>query len=167
MSLDSDIALIRRIPLFADLPREQVRLLAFSSARVDLEEGQTLFREGTKAGSGYVLSSGGVELSHGKGTEREVLATCEPGSLIGEIALFVAIRRPATATALLNSQLLEIDRTLILRMLEEYPHLALRLRTKLAERLTATMAELGRVQKALSGLELPRRKPGGGQAPNS
>ena len=145
--------------MFADLPREQVRLLAFSSARVDLEEGQTLFREGTDAGSGYVLSSGGVELSHGTGSSREVVATCEPGSLIGEIALFVPVSRPATATAILTSQLLEIDRTLILRMLHEYPHLALRLRTKLAERLTATMAELGQVQKALAGLELPRRKP--------
>ena len=74
---------------------------------------------------------------------------CETGSLIGELALFIETQRPATATAVVASQVLEIDRKLITRMLQEYPHLALRLRAKLSERLTATMSELSRVRGSL------------------
>ena len=155
MSLDSDINLIRTIPLFTDLPKDQVRLLAFSSARIDLEEGQLLFREGATAEGGFVVADGTIELSRGEGTEKLVQGTCEKGSLIGEIALFVETARPVTAIAQAPSHLLEIDRTLILRMLHEYPHLAMRLRAKLAERLTATVSELGQVQRALSGLDVP------------
>src|SRR6185503_9936197 len=50
--IDSDIALLRRVPLFADLPTEQIRLLAFSAIRLDLEPDQVLFREGSRANSG-------------------------------------------------------------------------------------------------------------------
>ena len=49
MSLDRDIALLSRVPLFAELTTEQLRLLAFSAVRLELSPGQVLFREGTLA----------------------------------------------------------------------------------------------------------------------
>ncbi len=70
MSLDSDIALIKGIPLFGELPTEQLRLLAFSAVRLDLAAGHVLFREGAKATSGYVVSSGGLELALGEGKKK-------------------------------------------------------------------------------------------------
>ncbi len=149
MSLEGDIALLKRVPLFADLPVEQLRLVAFSSVRVDLEAKQVLFREGAQASTGYVVSNGGVELTRGDGGRKKSVVRCEAGSLIGELALFIETQRPATAIAVVASQLLEIDRKLITRMLHEYPHLALGLRTKLAERLTATMSELSQVRRLL------------------
>ncbi len=152
MSLDSDIALIKGIPLFAELPTEQLRLLAFTAVRLELAAGQVLFREGAKANSGYIVSSGGLQLTSGEGDKNRIVATCEIGSLVGEIALFIETRRPATATAAVASQVLEIERRVILRMLNEYPHIALRLRATLAERLNATIADLGRVRQALAGL---------------
>jgi CRP-like cAMP-binding protein len=152
MSLDSDIALLKRVPLFSDLPTEQLRLLAFSAVRLDLAADQVLFRQGARAMTGYVVSSGALELSVGERPARRVVATCEVGALVGEIALFVETRRPATGIALVTSQVIEIDRKQILRMLGEYPHIALRLRAILAERLTATVTELGRVRQALTGV---------------
>ena len=128
MSLDSDIALLKGIPLFNELPTEQLRLLAFSAVRLELVAGQVLFREGAKAASGYVVSSGGLQLTIGEAEHKRLMATCEIGSLVGEIALFVETKRPATATAVVASQVLEIERKVILRMLNEYPHIALRMR---------------------------------------
>ena len=63
--------------------------------------------------------------------------------------------RIAAATALVSSEVLEIDRKLVTRMLNEYPHVALRLRATLVERLTATVSELGRVRDLLA--EIDRR----------
>jgi CRP-like cAMP-binding protein len=153
MSLDSDIALLKGIPLFGELPTEQLRLLAFSAVRLELAAGQVLFREGAKATSGYVVSSGGIQLSVGEGKKKRIVATCEIGSLVGELALFVETRRPATATATVASQVLEIERRVILRMLNEYPQIALNLRAILADRLNATVADLGRVRQTLAGIE--------------
>ena len=153
MSLERDITLLARIPLFSELSTEQLRLLAFSAVRLNLSPGQVLFREGTLAGSGYVVVFGALELSVGHGGRREVLTTCEQGSLIGELALFVETKRPATATAIVSSEVLDIDRKLVTRMLNEYPHVATRLRRTLANRLTATVGELGRIQTLLESID--------------
>ena len=159
MSLDGDIALLKRVPLFGELPTEQLRLIAFSAVRLDLLAGQVLFRTGAKAMSGYVVSGGTLELSVGEGDQKEVVAVCESGSLVGEIALFIETKRPATAVATVSSQVLEIDRKLITRMLNEYPQIAVSLRATLADRLSATVSELGRVRDALMRIERlqPRR----------
>ena len=133
MSLDRDIAMLSRVPLFTELTTEQLRLLAFSAVRLELQPGQMLFRQNAVAQSGYIVVFGGIELSVGDGTGKRVLTTCEAGSLIGEIALFIETVRPATATAIVSSEVLEIDRKLVRRMLNEYPHVALRLRATVAD----------------------------------
>jgi CRP-like cAMP-binding protein len=157
MSLDSDIALLKRVPLFADLPTEQIRLLAFSAVRLDLTQDQVLFREGARANSGYVVSSGGIQMT--VGPQRKVVTSCETGALIGELALLIETKRPATATAMVASQVLELDRKLILRMLNEYPHVAVRWRATMSERLIATVSELGKVRAALKDVDrLPTRR---------
>ncbi|HZP21172.1 MAG TPA: cyclic nucleotide-binding domain-containing protein [Bauldia sp.] len=153
MSLDRDISLLSRVPLFGELSTEQLRLLAFSAVRLELAPGQVLFREGAKAQSGYVVAFGGLELASGDGRDRKVLATAETGALLGEIALFVETTRPATATAIVSTEVLEIDRKLVTRMLNEYPHIALRLRATLTERLTATVGELTKVRSALQSID--------------
>jgi CRP-like cAMP-binding protein len=155
MSLDGDIALLKRVPLFGELPTEQLRLIAFSAVRLDLVPGQVLFREGAKATCGYIVSSGVLELTVGEGKAKELVATCEAGSLVGEIALFIETKRPATGTAMIASQVIEIERKLIIRMLNEYPHVAVRLRATLADRLSATVADLGRVRQALMKIDNP------------
>jgi CRP-like cAMP-binding protein len=159
MSLDGDINLLKRVPLFAELPTEQLRLIAFSAVRLELVAGQVLFREGAKAPCGYIVSSGALELAVSEKGAREVVATCEAGSLVGEIALFIETRRPATATAVGPTQAIEIDRKLITRMLNEYPDIAVRLRATLAGRLSATVSELTRVRQALIDIDhlRPRR----------
>jgi CRP-like cAMP-binding protein len=155
MSLDSDISLLSRVPLFSELNSEQVRLLAFSALHRELRVDEVLFHEGAEAFSGYIVASGEIVMSRGEGKAKKTLATCEVGSLIGEIALFIATKRPATATATRLTDVIEINRALMTRMLNEYPHVALRLRAALTERLTATVSELGRVRQALKQIDAP------------
>lgn len=160
MSLDRDIALLSRIPIFGALGSEHLRLLAFSAVRRELATDEVLFEAGQTAQSGFVVVSGEVALVEAGGRKQKVEAICEPGSLIGELALFIDTKRPATAKATRHSEVLEINRLLFSRMLNEYPHLAIRLRALLSERLTATVGELARVRQTLHGLELPK---GGGK----
>jgi CRP-like cAMP-binding protein len=156
MSLDRDIALLSRIPIFGALSSEHLRLLAFSAVRRELATDEVLFRAGEPAQSGFVVVSGEVVLVESDGGAEKVGATCEPGSLIGELALFIDTKRPAMARATRHAEVLEINRLLFSRMLNEYPHVAIRLRTLLSDRLTATVGELTRVRQALQKLELPK-----------
>lgn len=150
MSLEQDIALFKRVPLFSGLSAEPLRLIAFSAVRLDLAEGHTLFRADTKALSGFVVQEGRIELTDpGKRPGTATLGRFGPGTLLGETALFVETLRPATATAVEPSKVIEIDRNLMKRMLAEYPDVAAKLHAALRGRLAGTVSELASVGERL------------------
>ena len=155
MTLADDIGLLTRVPLFSDLAGDHLRLLAFSAIRLELPAGRVLFRADTKALSGFVIMSGTIELSEHRGDDIVPLGRYGPGSLIGEMAMLIETRRPATATAIVDSEVVEIDRTLMRRMLTEYPEVATKLYARLRERLGATIGELSGVEAKLDALRLP------------
>ena len=62
MSLESDIAVLRQVPLFADLTADQLRLLAFGAEHRRLKSGETLFRVAARADEGFVIVSGEITL---------------------------------------------------------------------------------------------------------
>lgn len=156
MSLDTDVALISRLRVFADLTDDHLRLLAFSASHRELKKGEVLFRKGDQAASGLAVVSGVidfVEEEPKEGTPTRVIASCDSGSLIGELALFVETKRPATAVAAMECDLIELNRSLVTRMLTEYPAVAVRIRETLTGRLQATIGEISKVQSRLDEIE--------------
>jgi CRP-like cAMP-binding protein len=142
MSLDRDIALFARVPLFEGLSADHLRLLAFSAVRLELKGGGVLFEKGADAKSGFVVARGAIEMIEGSGNTRRVAALCPAGTLIGEMALFVETVRPATAVALGDTQVIELGGAAVMRMVREYPQVAERLYARLAGRLAGTVNEL-------------------------
>lgn len=143
MGLETDIATLSRVHLFQQLGDEEKRLLAFSATHVELRANQVLFEKGAPADGAFIIVSGEVDLIEGFGARhRRVLAHCGPGTLIGEMALFTEAVRPARAIALGPARLLGISRTLMRRMLEEYPRSATIIRDLIAESFVATIAEI-------------------------
>jgi CRP-like cAMP-binding protein len=69
--------------------------------------------------------------------------------LIGELALVVAMARPATAVALEPSSVLRISRSLFQRVLESHPEAARRLRDDFAARSNAALGAMTRVGATL------------------
>jgi CRP-like cAMP-binding protein len=142
MALDDDIALLARVPLFASLGAEPMRLLAFSAETRVLRAGDVLFKEGQAADSGYVVVEGSLVLTSSGGLAERLAGT---GALLGEIALIVETLRPATATAREPSTVLRIPRSLFRRVLTEFPEAALRIHEDFREKMRATTADLNRV----------------------
>ena len=142
MSLESDIAVLRDVPLFADLTADQLRLLAFGAEHRRLRSGETLFRAAARADAGFVVASGEVTLMQGPAGEERPVAQFGPGTLLGELALITETRRPATALTTEDCDLIRIPRTLFRRMLEEYPDLAVLLHEKIARQLGQMMADI-------------------------
>ena len=138
MSIDDDVVLLERVPTLRLLGRDSLRMLAIGSEQRSIYSGEYLFRLGEEADSGFVVARGAFRVDDGAGAE----TTAGPGTLIGELALVVAMQRPATATAMENSTVIRIARSLFQRVLESDPAAARRLRDEFAARTSQLASDI-------------------------
>jgi CRP-like cAMP-binding protein len=148
MALDDDIAFFERVPTFAVLGKQALRILAIGAETRHLQSGAVLFYAGELADGGYVVQRGSLLLDPGTLSEgREVIAG--PGTLVGELSLLAEMVSPATAIAQEPTIVVRISRSLFRKMLEGYPAAAKKLHDIMAERLDASTRELERVRQAM------------------
>jgi CRP-like cAMP-binding protein len=138
MSIDDDVALLERVPTLRLLGRESLRMLAIGSEQRSIYSGEYLFRQGEEADSGFIVQRGAFRVDDGAGAQ----TTAGPGTLIGELALVVAMQRPSTATATENSIVIRIARSLFQRVLESDPAAARRLRDEFATRTSQLASDI-------------------------
>jgi len=147
MSIEDDVVLLERVPTLRLLGSDALRMLAIGSEQRDVARGDLLFKQGDDADSGFVVQRGAFRIDDGAGAE----TTAGPGTLIGELALVVAMRRPASATALEYSSAVRITRSLFQRVLESDPAAARRLRDEFATRASQITSDILIAGAKLSG----------------
>jgi diguanylate cyclase len=81
--------------------------------RISLKPGDYLFREGDPPSVAYLIESGEVEVSADRDGQQWVLSTLGAGDLLGEMAVIDDAPRTATALALSDCVLFQIDRAQI------------------------------------------------------
>jgi CRP/FNR family cyclic AMP-dependent transcriptional regulator len=86
---------LRRVPLFADLNKRELRQIARLFKARHFSEGETVVQEGSGGSAFYVIDSGEATVFVG-GKE---YTTLKPGDFFGEIALIDEGTRMATITA--------------------------------------------------------------------
>jgi CRP/FNR family transcriptional regulator, cyclic AMP receptor protein len=86
---------LKRVPLFADLNRREVRQVARLFKERRFSEGETVAREGSGGAAFFLIDSGEATVSI-RGRRRGTLG---PGEYFGEIALIDGGARSATVTA--------------------------------------------------------------------
>jgi len=147
MSLEDDVALLERVPTLRLLGKDALRMLAIGSEQRDVARGDRLFALGDEADCGYVVERGAFRVDDGSGAE----TIASSGTLIGELALVVAMRRTATATALEYSSVVRIARSLFQRVLESDPEAARRLRDAFATRTSQIANSIQKAGAKLNG----------------
>jgi MFS family permease len=90
-----EVALLRSLPHFADLPAPALETLAGALQRVDASPGQVIIRQGEAGDRFYAIADGEVAVSV-DGRPRGVRGR---GTGLGEIALLRRVPRTATVTA--------------------------------------------------------------------
>ena len=138
MSIEDDVALLERVPTLHLLGATALRMLAIGSEQRHIARGEVLFNAGDEADAGFIVQRGALRIEDGGGAE--VIAG--PGALIGELALVVAMQRPSTATALEQSSVIRIARSLFQRVLESDPAAARRLRDEFANRTSQIASDI-------------------------
>jgi CRP-like cAMP-binding protein len=149
MQLKDEVELLRRVPLFANVAPAKLKLLAFTSDRVSFREGQVLFRQGDAGDAAYVVLAGSADVLVGADGEEIKVASLEPNSIVGEIAILCDVARTATVKATAPLEALRISKDHFLKLLAEFPEMAVEIMRVLADRLSHTTAELSDARNRL------------------
>ena len=154
MSIEDDIALFERVPTLRLLGGEALRILAIGAESRNVHDGEVLFNAGDPADGGYVIQKGSFSIKPSVAANAEEL-TAEPGMLLGEFALLAETVRPATAIACEPSAVIRIPRSLFLKILENYPAAASKLRDQIAARSRQSVQEIENVRAKLDTGKAP------------
>lgn len=145
MSLEQEVELIRRFPIFSKIAPAKQKLLCFSSERLTYAAGQEIFHAGDVGDACYVVIDGTVEISVDRPKGPLVLSVLGRNELIGEIAIFGHVPRTATATAKTRLEVLKISKELFYSVIRENPDAAIELIRILSARLANTTAHIAKL----------------------
>ncbi len=149
MAVKDDVALLKRIPLFAKVDESQLNVLAFSTERVAVRKGEILYKHGQPGSAAFVIVDGEIGIKRNDKSEDGPEVVAGPGSLIGEQSMFASTPYRGTATAVSPVMALKISKELFYRVAEEFPDLAVEAVRTVNEKLDATLSDLRLVQRDL------------------
>jgi CRP-like cAMP-binding protein len=145
MSLQQEVDLLRKIPLFSKIEPAKLKLIAFTSERLRYRAGDVLFRQGDAGDAAFVIIRGAADVSIETGEGPLVVAQLSDHDLVGEIAILCDVPRTATVTATSELEALRITKDLFFRLAKEFPEISIEIMRELAQRLEHTNARLREV----------------------
>jgi CRP-like cAMP-binding protein len=120
----------------------------------EIKAGEYVFREGELGTEMYIINEGKVEILNQVGDEEQLLAVLEKGDFFGEMSVLEDLPRAASARALTDIRLLQINGSTFDQLLQGNPEIAVRMMRKLSRRLRETDEML----KSLSGTRVSSRE---------
>jgi CRP/FNR family cyclic AMP-dependent transcriptional regulator len=142
MSLKEEFELLRRVPIFAEIEPSKLKLLAFMSERVGFDPGKRLMQQGDPADAAYLIIDGHAEVILETPAGPVIVATLGANETVGEMAILGDVPRNATVCAKDRLVALRISKDLFMRMVREFPSMAVSIMQELAHRLDSTNNQL-------------------------
>ncbi|KFG66579.1 MULTISPECIES: Crp/Fnr family transcriptional regulator [Microvirga] len=142
MTLETEVQSLRQVPMFRDVDPARLKLLAFTSERVQFAGGQRFFSQGDPSDAAYVILDGRASvLLNTPGGDIQV-AELGSNALVGEMGILSDTPRSATIMAAEPTTALRIDKRVFLELLAQFPQMSLAIMRELAKRLERTNAQL-------------------------
>ena len=142
MSLNEEVEILRRVPLFARIEPSKLKLIAFTSERMVFEKDETLFRQGDMGDAAYIVLEGDADVLVDSKRGQIRVAGLGQNDIIGEIAILIDVPRTATVRAGTRLVTLRITKELFFRLITEFPQIAVEIMRELAVRLEKTTGDL-------------------------
>ncbi len=155
MSLREEVDLLQRIPLFANVEASKLKLLAFTSERIAFEAGQVLFNQGDAGDAAYIIIEGEAEVLVSGASGPIQVALLGRNEIVGEIAILCDVPRTATIKARQRLVCLRISKELFLRLINEFPQIAVAVVRELASRVEAGNEKLRTALAEIETLKKP------------
>ena len=142
MSLAQEYDVLRRVPFFAEIEPAKLKLLAFMSERVGFDPGKVVCRQGDQADAAYLILDGEADIILEGPAGPLTVATLGRNEIVGEIGILCNAPRNATVQAKTRLVCLRILKEPFMRMVREFPNMALAIMRELAQRLDAANNQL-------------------------
>jgi CRP-like cAMP-binding protein len=128
--------MLAQVPLFAQLPPDELAELGKRVRRRRYTRGDTIFYEGDPGAFLCIVHAGRIKLSLTSPEGREIIIDLlGPGNVFGELALLDGEPRSADAVATEPTELLLLERDEFRRFLLDRPSLALELLSVMSQRI--------------------------------
>jgi CRP-like cAMP-binding protein len=128
---DDYLERLARVPLFADLDRNELAAVAALGTDIEIEEGRELARQGEGASEAFLVLSGTASCQR----DGEEVATFGPGDFFGEMALLVHGHRTATIVATSPMSVRAFHVSEFDNLLDQHPKVAVKILRTTAQRL--------------------------------
>ena len=142
MSLLQEYELLRRMPLFSEIEPARLKLLAFMSERVGFDPGKNLCQQGDPADAAYLIIEGEADIILEGPAGPITVATLGANEIVGETGILCDAPRNATVRAKDRLVALRIAKDPFMRMVREFPTMAVSIMRELAHRLELTNNQL-------------------------
>ena len=142
MSLQEEVDLLRRIPVFAKIEPSKLKLLAFTSERLTYAADDFVFKQGDPGDAAYIIIHGEADVIVETAKGPLIVTTLKDNDFVGEIAILCDVPRTATIQAKTELETLCISKDLFFRLVREFPEMAIEIMRVLASRLELTTSRL-------------------------
>jgi CRP/FNR family transcriptional regulator, cyclic AMP receptor protein len=159
MSLTKDVEVLRNIPLFAKVEPAKLKLLAFTSERLEYMAGDELFHQGDYGDAAYIILDGEADVMVDTPNGAVKVATLGKNDIIGEIAVLCDVPRTATVVAHTDLETLRVSKDGFFHLVTQFPQVGIEVMSEIASRLHHTTQALTEARARLN--ELDKRDSGG------
>ena len=159
MSLTKDMEVLRNIPLFAKVEPAKLKLLAFTSERLEYMSGDELFHQGDYGDAAYIILEGEADVMVDTPSGAVKVATLAKNDIIGEIAVLCDVPRTATVVAHGDLETLRVSKDRFFHLVTQFPQVGIEVMNALASKLHHTTQALTAARARLNELD---RGNGGG-----
>ena len=148
MNLNEEVELLKGVPIFSKVEQAKLKLLAFTSERVNFAAGQEVCHQGDPGDTMYVILGGVADVLIDTDKGQIVVAEMQRNSFFGEIAILCDVPRTATIKAREPLSTLKITKDMFYRLVAEFPQMAVEIMRELAHRLEDTNEKLRAATRA-------------------
>jgi CRP/FNR family cyclic AMP-dependent transcriptional regulator len=142
MNLNEEVELLKGVPIFSKVEPAKLKLLAFTSERVNFTAGQEICHQGDPGDTMYVILGGTADVLIDTPGGQIAVAEMKRNSFFGEIAILCDVPRTATIKAKEPLSTLKITKDMFYRLVAEFPQMAVEVMRELARRLEDTNEKL-------------------------
>ncbi|MBP6189348.1 MAG: cyclic nucleotide-binding domain-containing protein [Azonexus sp.] len=111
-----------------------IEIFSHNTAKIKIQAGQALFREGDEGNQMYVLEIGTAEVI----VQNRVVEALEHGSIVGEMGLVSPGPHSASVIAKTDCEFVVVDEKRFQFLVQQTPYFAIQVMRLMAERLRAT-----------------------------
>lgn len=134
MTLETDIACLRGLSLFRDLPASRLKLVALMGERLRFPADSVIISDQDRLDGVYVILQGDVEFSQQRDDGGGRRFQKEAGSIIGDVSLLSGKQFLGKVSARTDVLALRIPKDLFFEMLRTVPEFSLAISRDLADR---------------------------------